>query len=53
MNEELEQVLTQSTPAGRLGTPEDTAHLIEFLLSDAGHWINGQILHSNGGFGVS
>ncbi len=53
MDAELEQALVHSTPAGRLGTPADTAHLIEFLLSDAGQWINGQILHSNGGFGVS
>jgi 3-oxoacyl-[acyl-carrier protein] reductase len=37
-------------PTGRLGTPEDTANLIRFLLSDDGSWINGQLLHSNGGF---
>jgi 3-oxoacyl-[acyl-carrier protein] reductase len=40
------------TPAGRLGTPEDTADLVRFLLSDQGTWINGQLLHSNGGFRV-
>jgi 3-oxoacyl-[acyl-carrier protein] reductase len=38
------------TPAGRLGTPNDTADLVRFLMSDAGGWINGQILYSNGGF---
>lgn len=53
MDHELEQALTRSTPAGRLGTPEDTAHLVSFLLSEEGSWINGQILYSNGGFGVS
>lgn len=42
-----------ATPAGRLGTPEDTARLVRFLFSDAGSWINGQILNSNGGFSVS
>lgn len=41
---------TAATPAGRLGTPEDTANLVRFLLSDAGAWINGQLLYSNGGF---
>ena len=38
------------TPAGRLGTPQDTANLVRFLLSDAGGWINGQLLYSDGGF---
>jgi 3-oxoacyl-[acyl-carrier protein] reductase len=38
------------TPAGRLGTPSDTADLVRFLMSDAGGWINGQVLYSNGGF---
>ncbi len=37
-------------PTGRLGTPQDTADLVRFLLSDRGSWINGQLLHSNGGF---
>jgi 3-oxoacyl-[acyl-carrier protein] reductase len=37
-------------PTGRLGTPEDVAHLVRFLLSDQGQWINGQLLYSNGGF---
>ena len=37
-------------PTGRLGTPEDVANLVRFLLSDRGQWINGQLLHSNGGF---
>jgi 3-oxoacyl-[acyl-carrier protein] reductase len=42
-----------STPAGRLGTPQDTANLVRFLMSDAGGWITGQILYSNGGFTTS
>ncbi|MFE6776279.1 SDR family oxidoreductase [Streptomyces sp. NPDC057702] len=37
------------TPLGRLGTPQDTAHLVEFLCSPQGQWVNGQLLHSNGG----
>jgi len=41
-----------ATPAGRLGTADDTANLVRFLFSDAGGWINGQILSSNGGFGT-
>ncbi|HXW46668.1 MAG TPA: SDR family oxidoreductase [Streptosporangiaceae bacterium] len=38
------------TPLGRLGTPRDTAHLVDFLCSPQGGWINGQLLMSNGGF---
>lgn len=53
MNDSLRRNLQLATPAGRLGNPEDTANLVSFLLSEPGHWINGQILHSNGGFGVS
>jgi 3-oxoacyl-[acyl-carrier protein] reductase len=41
------------TPAGRLGTPADTANLVRFLLSDAGGWITGQLLYSNGGYRTS
>jgi 3-oxoacyl-[acyl-carrier protein] reductase len=38
------------TLLGRLGTPQDAAHLVDFLCSPQGGWINGQILLSNGGF---
>jgi 3-oxoacyl-[acyl-carrier protein] reductase len=38
------------TPLGRLGTPQDTADLVDFLCSPRGGWINGQLLLSNGGF---
>lgn len=36
-------------PVGRLGTPEDIAGLTAFLCSDAGGFINGQMVASNGG----
>ena len=36
-------------PVGRLGTPEDIAALTAFLCSDAGGFINGQMIASNGG----
>jgi 3-oxoacyl-[acyl-carrier protein] reductase len=41
-----------ATPAGRLGTADDTANLVRFLFSEPGSWINGQLLSSNGGFAV-
>jgi 3-oxoacyl-[acyl-carrier protein] reductase len=40
---------SRRTPGGRVGLPEDCANLVRFLCSAAGGWINGQLLHSNGG----
>jgi 3-oxoacyl-[acyl-carrier protein] reductase len=53
MSQEIRQMCMAQTPAGRLGTPGDTADLVRFLMSDAGGWINGQVLNSNGGFRTS
>lgn len=53
MDEEIRALGVTGTPAGRLGTARDTADLVRFLFSDAGSWINGQLLHSNGGFKTS
>ncbi|QCX74465.1 3-oxoacyl-[acyl-carrier-protein] reductase FabG [Streptomyces sp. YIM 121038] len=49
MPEEVRDECVRSTPLGRLGTPRDTAHLVDFLCSREGQWINGQLLMSNGG----
>lgn len=53
MTPEIRELATQQTPVGRLGTPRDTANLVRFLMSDAGGWITGQLLYSNGGFKTS
>jgi 3-oxoacyl-[acyl-carrier protein] reductase len=53
MSPQIREAGVAQTPAGRLGTPADTADLVRFLLSDAGGWINGQVLCSNGGFKTS
>ncbi len=39
-----------ATPAGRIGTSEETADTILFLCSDAARFIHGQVLEVNGGF---
>ncbi len=49
MDDELRRALAQGAPLGRLGTPQDTAHLVDFLCSPQGQWVNGQLLKSNGG----
>lgn len=42
--------LTEDTPLGRLGMPEDIAALVAFLASDAASFITGQVITSDGGF---
>jgi 3-oxoacyl-[acyl-carrier protein] reductase len=51
MTDGLRQSVLRQAPLGRLGTPQDTAHLVGFLCSPEGGWINGQLLMSNGGLG--
>lgn len=41
--------LAKVPPLERLGTPEDIARVVSFLVGPDGHWINGQVLRSNGG----
>lgn len=43
------QKLLERIPLGRLGTPEDIAHAVAFLASDAAGYITGATLHVNGG----
>jgi 3-oxoacyl-[acyl-carrier protein] reductase len=38
-----------AAPLARLGTPEDIAAVVSFLISPDGHWVNGQTLRANGG----
>ncbi|XP_048568721.1 NADPH-dependent aldehyde reductase-like protein, chloroplastic [Triticum urartu] len=46
--EEAERYIAEA-PLGRLGQPEDIAPLVGFLASDAGGWVNAQVLRCNGG----
>ena len=49
LTEEQKAELAIRTPLGRLGRPRDAADLIAFLCSPDGGWINGQLVHSDGG----
>ncbi|WP_367437577.1 SDR family oxidoreductase [Streptomyces celluloflavus] len=51
MSEEARADCVRRVPLGRLGTPQDAAHLVDFLCSPQGQWINGQLLMSDGGIG--
>jgi 3-oxoacyl-[acyl-carrier protein] reductase len=37
-------------PLERLGSPDDVANVVSFLVGPSGRWINGQVVYSNGGF---
>jgi len=50
MDDALRNSALERNPLGRNGTPQDTANLVAFLLSDKGGWINGQHLFSDGGW---
>ena len=45
-----QQQLAALPPLGRLGTPDDIAGIVSFLVGPAGRWVNGQVVYANGGF---
>ncbi|KAL2228301.1 UNVERIFIED_CONTAM: NADPH-dependent aldehyde reductase-like protein, chloroplastic [Sesamum indicum] len=47
--EETVKKLVEECPLGRLGEADDVAPVVGFLASDAGEWVNGQIIRVNGG----
>jgi 3-oxoacyl-[acyl-carrier protein] reductase len=49
-SEELLHTIANLSPLNRLGTPEDVAGLVAFLVSPQGEWVNGQVIRVNGGF---
>lgn len=49
--EEIEAWM-RATPFGRYGEPADPARLIAWLSTDAGAWVVGQVLTSDGGLGL-
>lgn len=48
-SDELIEKLTLQPPLERLGTPDDIAAAVAFLVSEEGAWVNGQTLRVNGG----
>ncbi|MCK6530666.1 SDR family oxidoreductase [Myxococcota bacterium] len=47
----MASALARAHPLGRLGTPEDTAALADFLLSEDAGWITGEVVGVDGGRG--
>lgn len=48
-SDELIDRFAKMVPLERLGTPDDIANAVSFLVGPDGSWINGQTLRANGG----
>ena len=52
LTEEVKEGLLGAIPLGRLGAPEDIAHVVVFLASDAANYITGQTINVDGGMAI-
>jgi 3-oxoacyl-[acyl-carrier protein] reductase len=48
-NRSLHEAVSQATPWGRLGTPEEVADLVLFLVSPRASWVTGEAVVADGG----
>lgn len=49
LDEKSKETMFKAIPLGRLGEPDDVAHVVYFLLSDYGSYITGEVINVNGG----
>ena len=49
---EIMEQLVQSTPLGRMGTPEDVARVVRLIASDEAGWVTGQVIAASGGMWI-
>ena len=50
---DVQRRLADANPTRRLGTPDDIARVVVFLCSDASAYVNGQVLHVDGGHQIA
>jgi len=49
LSPKVRETLMKEIPLARLGTPDDIAHAVAFLVSGQASYITGQVIHVNGG----
>ena len=49
LDPEIYKIIDKSIPSKKAGKPEDIAHTVAFLSSDEARFINGQVIHVDGG----
>lgn len=52
MDDATRAALIAQQPTGGLGTPEDVARLVRFLVSSDARWVTGQLIKTDGGFSI-
>ena len=50
---DVQERLAGANPTRRLGTPDDVARVVVFLCSDASSYVNGQVIHVDGGYNIA
>jgi NAD(P)-dependent dehydrogenase (short-subunit alcohol dehydrogenase family) len=50
---DVQDRLAGANPMRRLGTPDDIARVVVFLCSDAAAYVNGQVIHVDGGYQIA
>ena len=51
-DKDLNQMISNLTPLGRVGKPDDIGSVVAFLCSDESKWVNGQRIEASGGIHV-
>jgi 3-oxoacyl-[acyl-carrier protein] reductase len=49
LDEKAKETMFKAIPLGRLGEPDDIAHVVYFLLSEYGSYVTGEVINVNGG----
>jgi 3-oxoacyl-[acyl-carrier protein] reductase len=52
LTEEQKKSIIEKIPMGTIGTPDDVAYCVEFLVSEKSKYITGQTFHVNGGIAM-
>ena len=49
VSDKMKEQISSRIPLGRMGSPEDVAHVVKFLISEEANYLTGQTIHVNGG----